>query len=452
MPVSAISYRNPSFRIDSEFFGKAGLEALRLVERHHPEDLGRLTPLIQHPVEFRREYADEGIPIVLAQNVRENRIVFGEVQSVSDELKELIAPNELNESDLLITRSGANFGQAASWNGEIANAHACADLLVIREPSVSSKYLSTYMASREGRLLVLRGGYGAGQPHIAPTYLRILPIPRFNLIENRIDAVCTEAMRLFGSTKSFLSSAEHAFQASLDLAGWMPPTPLSYPTSASLAISSARLDAEFFRPRIRELIGRLRSAGFTLRDVATPRREKFNPALPGEFEYIEIGDLAGDGSASSTRLVRSDAPSRATWHVHTGDVITSTVRPIRRLSALIEDHQDGFVCSSGFVVLQPVSAKPEVLLTYLRLPVFCELMNLYTSASMYPAISEKDLLALPFAPPNPTTEAAICDAVTNARDARRRATELLEAAKHAVEIAIEQSEEAALRSLERVEV
>jgi hypothetical protein len=115
---------------------------------------------------------------------------------------------------------------------------------------------------------------------------------------------------------------------------------------------------------------------------------------------------------------------------------------------LIEDSQDGFVCSSGFVVLRPKSVPPEVLVTYLRLPVFCELMDLHTSASMYPAISEKDLLGLPFAPPGDPAETAICDAVARARDARRHATELLETAKRAVEIAIEQGEQAALRFLD----
>ena len=450
IPLNAISYRNPRFRIDSEFFGKTPLEALRLVERHHPEDLSALTPRIQHPVEFRREYAEAGIPIVLAQNVRENRMVFGEVQAVSEDLSDLIKPNLLNDGDLLITRSGANFGQAATWNGDIENAHACADLLVVRAPSISSKYLSTYLASREGRILILRGGYGGGQPHIAPTYLQSLPIPRFSVLETRVNAVCAEAVRSLGSSKSFLADAEQSLQASLGLAGWIPPTPLSYPTSASLAVSSGRLDAEFFAPRIRELVDRLGRAGLTLRDVATSRREKFNAALPGEFDYIEIGDLAEDGTASSTRMERSEAPSRATWYVHPGDVITSTVRPIRRLSALIEDHHDGFVCSSGFAVLQPVSVRSEVLLTYLRLPVFCELMDLHTSASMYPAISEKDLLGLPFAPPDPATETAICAAVTDARNASRRATKLLDAAKRAVEIAIEHNQAAALRLLDEV--
>ncbi len=56
--------------------------------------------------------------------------------------------------------------------------------------------------------------------------------------------------------------------------------------------------------------------------------------------------------------------------------------PIRRLSAIISPEQNGHVCSSGFVVLNPKRIAPEVLLTYLRLTIICELMDLHTSASL----------------------------------------------------------------------
>ena len=67
---------------------------------------------------------------------------------------------------------------------------------------------------------------------------------------------------------------------------------------------------------------------------------------------------------------------------------------------------------------------------------------------MYPAISEKDLIGLPFAPPDPATETAVCAAVTDAQHARSQAAVLLNAAKRAVEIAIEEDETTALRFLD----
>jgi hypothetical protein len=75
-------------------------------------------------------------------------------------------------------------------------------------------------------------------------------------------------------------------------------------------------------------------------------------------------------------------------------------------------------------------------------------MDLHTSASMYPAISETDLLRLPFPNINEDASSKIVSAVRSAHTARQRARELLESAQHAVEIAIEHSETAALHSLE----
>jgi type I restriction enzyme S subunit len=328
------------------------------------------------------------------------------------------------------------------------------DLIFLKTSSLGndwSEFLFAYFSSSFFKRALLRSSSQTAQPHLTITLVRELPILRSTpAFRGSIARVVERALAARAEVRKHLLRAEERLAITLGLASWSPPEPLSYSNSVATARSAGRIDAEYFAPRIRELINRLGQQGQILGDVALSRREKFDALLPGVFEYIEISDLTGDGTASSTRLERAEAPSRATWHVHPGDVITSTVRPIRRLSALIEDDQDGFVCSSGFVVLRPERVRPEVLLTYLRLPVVCELMDLHTSASMYPAISEKDLLRLPFASPDDPTEAAICDAVGKARDARRRAAELIESARRAVEMAIEQDEPAALRFLDEV--
>jgi type I restriction enzyme S subunit len=136
--------------------------------------------------------------------------------------------------------------------------------------------------------------------------------------------------------------------------------------------------------------------------------------------------------------------------VHPNDIITSTVRPIRRLSAQIDPDQNGYVCSSGFVVLEPTGIRPELLLTFLRLPIICELMDLLASASMYPAISEAEILGLPLPSVDDATEKAVVAAVQEGRAAHARAHSLLDAAKRAVEIAIEDSEAAALAYLDKI--
>ncbi len=249
------------------------------------------------------------------------------------------------------------------------------------------------------------------------------------------------------NAQSELKQGETTLLRALNLENWQPPNSLSYTRSSADAFAAGRLDAEYFRPRARELLVILAGDGHTVGDLAPARRERFTPASSGSFDYLEIGGVRMDGTAQAESVPHKEAPCRATSYVRSGDVITSTVRPIRRLSALIAPEQDGFVCSSGFVVLQPKLVDPEVLLTYLRLPVVCELMDLHTSASLYPAISEQDLLSVPMPQIDATTSEAICAAVKSSQASRQRAAELLEAAKRAVEIAIEDSETAALAYL-----
>ena len=86
-------------------------------------------------------------------------------------------------------------------------------------------------------------------------------------------------------------------------------------------------------------------------------------------------------------------------------------------------------------------------MTYLRLQPVCKLLDLHTSASLYPAISEADLLALPFHPVDIGAEAKIVKTVRAAHDARRKAHGLLELAKKIVEVAVEQGEEVAMQLL-----
>ncbi len=256
------------------------------------------------------------------------------------------------------------------------------------------------------------------------------------------DAKFQHAKKLSGSVESILFEG-------LDLKDWKPNDDLACSRSACDVFGAERFDAEYFRPRYQSLIALLRRQGKTLRDVARLRETVFTPQPGQPFHYIEIGDLAADGAATSHVVPGEEAPSRATWIVQPGDVITSTVRPNRCLTGLIEPEQAENICSSGFAVLTPKGIPGELLFAYLRLPVICELMDLHTTASMYPAISTTDLMRLPFLLPDDATIKKVKQQITAARLARREAHALLEKAKQAVEVAIEDSERSGRKLLEQ---
>ena len=454
MSLSGIRELGEKLRIDSKYFGKSAVMARHLIEEKPTDRLEDITTVMRKGIfDIKADTYTEpgdGVPFVRIGDLKNGMITDGTTAWISADAHKAEFKTALKSGDIAISKTA--YPAVARISVEECNVSQ--DVIATKLSNeafqfFTSEYIVSFLASSIGMALMEAEFQGNVQEHLGLADARKLPIPRLEYrFQERITDVFQLAHSKLAASSAYVETAEDELARSLGLSPEPPLEPLTYHQSSSFVVSAARLDAEFFAPRIRSLIERLRRSGLSLHDVAPARHEKFAPTAPGHFEYIEIGDVGGDGRAESRTLDRADAPSRATWHVHTGDVITSTVRPIRRLSALIEAHQDGHVCSSGFVVLQPTAVRPEVLLTYLRMPIFCELMDLHTSASMYPAISEKDLLRLPFAPPDEATEAAVCTAVTNARRARSQAVSLVDSAKRAVEIAIKEDEAAALRFLD----
>lgn len=429
--VSAIS---ESFRLDAEYYKPEYLQFEEAAAKGQP--LPDSVRAIMHPVEITRIYVDRGIRILLAQNIRPNRLDMGISAYMPISAQAALSRNLLQRNDVVMTRTGANFGDTATFFGWQEPVYACADCLIIRPRNISGAYLATYLNTRIGRGLLDRGAYGAAQPHISPAYLRELTIPRLGDTEPKTEAKVVEAHEKTLNANALYAEAEALLSSALGLDGLDLSPRLFCERPFSDLEAAARCDAEYFSPRTQNLLATLSRDGLTLGDVAKLATRRFTPKAGSEFQYIEIADVTGNGTAEASPVPGEEAPSRATWIVKPGDVITTTVRPIRRLSAIISQEQEGYVCSSGFAVLAPRDVPPELLLVYLRHPLVCELLDLHTTASMYPAISATDLMKIPIALPDKKTEAAIVAKVQDSFVARREARRLLEEAKAMVERAI----------------
>jgi len=154
------------------------------------------------------------------------------------------------------------------------------------------------------------------------------------------------------------------------------------------------MDAEYYQPNYLELINTLEEANAVpLSALAKVEKRKFIPLQGQLYNYIEISEVGTDtGRISASQIYGEEAPSRAQYVVEGGDVIISSVRPNRNAVALITREQSGFVCSSGFVVLRPKEISPEFLFVSLKANHVPLLLDRQTTATMYPAVSEGDLL------------------------------------------------------------
>lgn len=118
--------------------------------------------------------------------------------------------------------------------------------------------------------------------------------------------------------------------------------------------------------------------------------------IPGEteaFTYIDIGSVSRETKhiESPQRLLGKDAPSRARKHVRAGDVLVSMTRPNLNAVALVPEHLDGQIASTGFDVLRASSIDPRWVFYLVRSAKFVEAMSELVQGALYPAVRSKDV-------------------------------------------------------------
>lgn len=427
-------------RLDAEYYTHPGYTLRRRFEQNGIAFLDYFERVI-HPNEFKREYIDTpGHLFLRAQNVKPGCITVADPVYVDETVYRALPDAIARENDLLLVRTGANLGDVARVTGDYIGALISSHTLrLVPRPDAPVHALEFFFCSRIGRDLLLNLRSGGTHGQINGHALRQLALPDLRPVENAARAMARAIQRQRRIARERYAEAEALMESALGLDNLDLTPRLFYERPYVDVQAAGRLDAEFFQPRMQNLIEALSRDKLTIGDVAKLSKRRFKPTPGKDFEYIEIGDLSGDGMTNSKTVAGEDAPSRATWIVQPGDIITTTVRPIRRLSAIITDEQAGYVCSSGFAVLTPRNPDiiaPELFLVYLRLPLVCELLDLHTTASMYPTIATSDLIKIPIAVPDEQTRREIVAKVRESFAAQREARRLLDEAKAMVESAI----------------
>jgi len=164
---------------------------------------------------------------------------------------------------------------------------------------------------------------------------------------------------------------------------------------------NTRLDVEHYRPEDRKLLEILQTSGAKpLGELADILKEtdNFRLASNDEIRYIAISDVdSRTMQVVSQQVIKPhDAPSRATYRVRTGDIITAvsgaSTGTYRHATALITEDEDGAICSNGFAVIRNIHGiDPLFLLAYMRTEYFLRQVRRLMTGHAIPAISIEDL-------------------------------------------------------------
>src|SRR3990172_6758651 len=447
-----------SARIDAEHYSPRFTPVLRQLALLKTVKLGRTllepvktghTPSIKNAA----YYASETVKFVKTDNLREDRIDTYNVQFLSELGNSKIVASELRADDVIVTIIGATeeiIGRAARIHGDLGRANINQNVALIRS-RIPAGYLTVFLNSRYGREQLIWLSRQTGQVNLNCREVEELAIPLFaDKFISAIHDLNNQLHRLLFDSVQIYTQAEQLLLSELGLQDWKPAPALTYTRNYSQATQARRLDAEHFQPKFDEVAKHLSAYHpQRLSKLATQIIEAVKCDERQNYRYIEISDVnTNNGEIGYTEREVKNLPPNAKIKVKGGELIVSKVRPTRGAIGVVpDDCRDNGVCSSAFVVLDVPSPVREFLQVYLRSTVGRALLEQPCKGTSYPTIDDIDVKALPIPTISTQTQERISELVSQSRLAQREAKTILEKAKRAVEIAIEEGESKAEKVL-----
>lgn len=451
-----------SGRIDAEYYRPAFLELEETVKNRGGEVLADVANFLIGP--FGSAFTvenftdDSSFRYIRGKDVKPLTLMDDDNVFMPQDDFDRLSKYALQDGDVLVSVVGT-LGNAALVTPKDLPAIFSCKSTAIRNATINPVYLTVYLNCRFGRELMLRKERGAIQKGLNLDDLRDVPVfvpsPAFqSVIEQRF----RRALEMTAELKRRMEKAGEVLLAALGLANWTPPEPLAYTARASDVFASGRFDAQYFMPAkeqvklsLAALPGQLLSDRVDIiRDQWVPDRaprtmrvrnydvtDALVPLLDAEKEPSFAADIG------SMKKVFKD-----------GDVAISRLRAYLKEVAVVRTGEDiPSVGSSEFIVLRPKgkAISPETLMVFLRSAPVQTILKWCQDGSQHPRFSEGDLLSIPVPDAVATVSDQITKIVQDGFTARHRARKLLEAAKRAVEIAIEDGEPAAMAYLDQAE-
>ncbi|HIR28785.1 MAG TPA: restriction endonuclease subunit S, partial [Candidatus Choladousia intestinigallinarum] len=217
-------------------------------------------------------------------------------------------------------------------------------------------------------------------------------------------------------------------------------------------LEAGRMDAEYYQLEYTDIAEKLRQYSYeSLNTACRICDDNFTPDPKTEYKYIELANIGNEGQINGcTRAYGKDLPGRARRIVHCGDIIVSSIEGSLQSCALVPEEYNGALCSTGFFVIHSEKINPETLLVLIKSWPIQALLKQSCSGTILTAFGKADLENIPLPVIREDIQKKIAQLIKESFRLREESGSMTNAAKKALETAIEQGEAEALKILEEL--
>ncbi|HBR13962.1 MAG TPA: hypothetical protein DD723_00230 [Candidatus Omnitrophica bacterium] len=457
LDISIIPFSELAGRIDAEYYKPVFLLGHKLIENKQSRELWRLADVKGGKRLPKDEtFSEDGIPYIRAEDVKNNFINYENSPKISSELHQKLKSYQTKFDDVLITIVGNSIGDVGIIKFKIAKCNLtenCAKLVNLKE--INADYLFAFLLSKYGQNQIAREKVGTSQPKLALIRIRDfkVPVPNKNLLD-KLSVIIQEAKNVQDNSEKEYKEAERFFFKELNLEGYKANDENISIRNFKNCLTVERFDAEYWQSKYDEIEKRVSNIPQkSLNDIVHVKKG----VEPGSDAYsdtgklfIRVSDFSIYGIDEGEKRIPDELYEKLknTYRPLKGEILFTKDGTIGISFALNEDIDA--IVSGAFLRLKP---KVKINNDYLALALnsyYCKAQIERMSGGAIIAHLKPDCamkIKIPLLSDKKQEE--IAEKISNALRLRKEAKTLLEKAKRAVEIFIEENENTALRWLQK---
>lgn len=451
--LSQLVFNNPTYRLDSEFFKKEYINLFRKILSKRTNKLVNLSDWItQGP---NPSFSESHIPCLTGRNINKSRVNYNNADYISESEYKKLERFQLNIGDTLITLKGKGSIGKIGFVTEDRKAIFSRDIGLIRPNSIDAAYVNAYLLSYFGAKTIERGETGGtGQSTLTSSYLKNVDVVRLG-IESNIGNLIRQSEILILKSKNLYTQAEELLLEEVGLKDFQPTQKAVNIKSFSESFgSSGRLDAEYYQPKYDAIESKLLSNPHIILGNIITRIET------GEYsqEYFHKNEQNNlSFYIRSTNINHGQIEIDNRYFVpkfkfkkiaKTGDIVTARVGSVG-IFGEIREHTSGSIYSDNVINFRlPEDFTPSVYTLLFNTKYYFDIIEKLSRGSVQQRLNQETMkdLIIPIIDYNKQQQ--IAQLIEQSFSLQQQSKQLLEIAKRAVELAIEEEEDIALKYIE----
>ena len=444
-------------RLDSEFYSKENIVIDKLLQSKDTKSIGQITKVSDgNHMSISNKFIDSGIPYYRGQNIHDYFIEESNPICIDEQTYNIgyLKRSHLKKGDVLLSIVGTIGGVALVSTNNKATCNC--KLAILRPESINGFYLSMFLKTKFGQNQIQKFKRGAVQMGLILEDMNQIYVPVLsNDFQSQIETLINLSKSKSDNSKQTYTQAENLLLEEIGLQDFKPSKePVNVKSFKDSFATSGRLDAEYYQLKYEQVVDKVKNKNFdTLNNLVD-----INKSIePGSKNYVESGlpfmrvaDLSKNGLSEPQKYISE-------YFVKENQDKIKKLKPKKGTILFSKDGSVGIAyhlrqnyngITSGAILHLNVKDETRIIPEYLTLALNSKVVQMQAerdaggSIILHWRVGEIENVVVPIIDFDKQRE--IADLIAQSFSLKKQSEHLLEVAKKAVEIAIEENEENAL--------